>query len=107
MNPVRFQPWCWVSSVLHRRGVDGDIRGFLRRTLEMNTASRIPPAAPSRPTLSLYRPEPGESNVSRWRINGHAARIVIWTSEEFDRLTDRPTDARFNACGVWCALRID
>lgn len=73
----------------------------------MNTASHIPPIAPPRPVLSLYRPEPAELNVSRWRINGHGARIVIWTSEEFDHLTERPTDARYYPCGVWCALRVD
>jgi hypothetical protein len=73
----------------------------------MNPASHIPPVAPSRPSLSLYRPDPAEANVSRWRINGHAARIVIWTTEEFERLVERPTDACYYPCGVWCALRVD
>ncbi len=73
----------------------------------MNSASHLPPIAPQRRLIGLYRPDVAELNVSRWRINGHSARIIIWTAEEFERLIDRPADAMYYACGVWCALRVD
>ena len=42
-----------------------------------------------------------------WRINGHPARLVIWSPEEWERLEVRPMDAQFHPFGVWCALRLE
>ena len=72
----------------------------------MNSASHLPPIAPQRSLLGLFRPD-GDANVSRWRINGYPARIIIWTAEEFESLIDRPADALYYPCGIWCALRVD
>ena len=59
------------------------------------------------PRPALYRP-PGEGrNTARWRINGFGATIIVWTVEEWEVLPDRPTDAQYYPCGVWCALRMD
>lgn len=60
---------------------------------------------PSRATL--HRPATPERNVAHWRINGHPATIFIWTAEEWERLEERPSDAQYYPCGIWCALRID
>jgi hypothetical protein len=43
----------------------------------------------------------------RWRINGHPARLLIWSNEEFERLAERPADAQKHPIGFWCALRLD
>jgi hypothetical protein len=60
-----------------------------------------------RTPLGLYSPPAAESNAARWRINGYRATIVIWTAEEWNDLTERPTDAQSFPSGIWCALRID
>ena len=73
----------------------------------MNSVPYFPIVATPRPTLALFCPPPVVLNVSRWRINGHPAQIILWTAEEFNQLTNPPKDAIYNACGVWCALRID
>jgi hypothetical protein len=58
--------------------------------------------------LALYRPEPEESHRGHWRINGYLATLHVWTDEEYRRLAEnRPRDAQYFPCGVWCALRID
>jgi hypothetical protein len=57
--------------------------------------------------MSLYNPQDSQVNVSRWRINGYRAAILIWTAEEWERLKDRPPDAQRYPCGVWCALRME
>jgi hypothetical protein len=41
-----------------------------------------------------------------WRINGHPARLLIWSLEEWEGLDIRPIDAQFHPFGVWCALRL-
>ncbi len=41
-----------------------------------------------------------------WRINGHPARLLIWSPEEWEDLEIRPIDAQFHPFGVWCALRV-
>ncbi|MDG3005143.1 hypothetical protein [Paludisphaera mucosa] len=41
-----------------------------------------------------------------WRINGHPARLLIWSLEEWEHLEVRPIDAQFHPFGVWCALRL-
>jgi hypothetical protein len=48
-----------------------------------------------------------EANNARWRINGYRATIIIWSAEEWEKLTERPNDAQYYPCGVWCALRLD
>ena len=63
--------------------------------------------AAQRPLLGLYSPPEPVLNVAHWRINGHPAAIVVWTAEEWNRLTDRPTDAQYYPCGIWCALRLE
>jgi hypothetical protein len=42
-----------------------------------------------------------------WRINGYAARLVIWSAEEWEKLDVRPLDAQYHPFGVWCALRLE
>ena len=42
-----------------------------------------------------------------WRINGHPATLFVWTVEQWERLQERPADAQYSPCGIWCALRID
>lgn len=44
--------------------------------------------------------------ASGWRINGHPARLLIWSPEEWERLDVRPIDAQYHPFGVWCALRL-
>ncbi len=67
------------------------------------------PSLPGYPRaqLSTYSPGDHERNVAHWRINGHPATVVIWTTAEWDTLRDRPLDAQYYPCGVWCALRMD
>jgi hypothetical protein len=62
-------------------------------------------AEPSGPRL--YRPPAPDRNRGSWRINGFAASIFVWTQDEWDRLSDRPADAQYYSCGIWCALRLD
>lgn len=57
--------------------------------------------------LRIYRPEESSGEVGFWRINGYLARILIWTAEEWERLEERPPDAQYYPCGVWCALRLE
>lgn len=73
----------------------------------MNGAAKVSNCATTRGTLGLFMPPEVESNVARWRINGHPAVVVVWTSEEWERLDVRPADAQYYPCGVWCALRIE
>mgnify|MGYP001096340617 CR=1 FL=1 len=48
----------------------------------------------------------GLQTMVGWRINGHPARLLIWSPEEWERLDVRPIDAQFHPFGVWCALRL-
>jgi hypothetical protein len=73
----------------------------------MNHANQILPDAPKRAELGLYIPPASEVNVAHWKINGYRASIIVWTAEEWANLPDRPTDAQFYPCGIWCALRVD
>lgn len=73
----------------------------------MNRSSAQRTLAMQRSGLGLYQPPDVQANTAHWRINGYRAAIVIWTAEEWERLTDRPTDARYFPCGVWCALRVE
>jgi hypothetical protein len=53
------------------------------------------------------RPAKPPRRAAGWRINGHAARLVIWSPEEWEKLEVRPMDAQYHPYGVWCALRLD
>jgi hypothetical protein len=55
----------------------------------------------------LHRPGELLINSAQWRINGFPATIIIWTEEEWERLVERPPDAQYFPCGVWCALRME
>ena len=48
----------------------------------------------------------GLQAMAGWRINGHPARLLIWSAEEWERLDVRPIDAQYHPFGVWCALRL-
>ena len=72
----------------------------------MNHAAQVQSFSKPHSTLSLYTPPVPKANVAHWRINGHPAVVVVWTKEEWDRLENRPTDAQYYLCGVWCALRL-
>ena len=74
------------------------------RAIVMNLAIHDSHPKTSRP--GLYRPSDAHRNIAQWHINGYPAAIFIWTQEEWDRLADRPDDAQYYPCGVWCALRL-
>lgn len=57
--------------------------------------------------LHVYDPRSRSLGSDCWRINGHPARLLIWTTEEWERLEQRPADAQFHPFGVWCALRVE
>lgn len=57
--------------------------------------------------LGLHLPTAEIASSARWLINGFPATILVWTEEEWARLTDRPSDAQPYPNGTWCALRID
>ena len=57
--------------------------------------------------LRVFHPRSEEWNVARWTINGFPARVIVWTSDEWERLEARPLDAQYLPCGVWCAIRVD
>lgn len=54
-----------------------------------------------------YRPMKRTPPAAGWRINGYAARLVIWSPEEWEKLEVRPLDAQYHPYGVWCALRLE
>ena len=58
-------------------------------------------------SLGIYQPPMNDANVAFWRINGYRATIMIWTPEEWDRLTDHPPDAQLFPSGIWCAMRME
>jgi hypothetical protein len=60
-----------------------------------------------RAVLRLFEPSLHVASSDRWRIDGHPARLLIWSIEEWESLEQRPTDAQFHPFGVWCALRIE
>lgn len=57
--------------------------------------------------IRLHQPLGDERNTAYWRVNGYPARVIVWTVAEWERLVERPTDAQFLPCGLWCVLRID
>ncbi len=70
-------------------------------------ASKVSPGATGRPPLALFNPSPQCKNAAHWRINGFPASVLIWTAEEWERLSERPSDAQYHPSGVWCALRVE
>ena len=72
----------------------------------MNQVIPVQDSAKSRPALALYHAPLLGSHIPYWRINGFPATIIIWTADEWEHLIDRPDDAQYFACGVWCALRM-
>lgn len=82
----------------------------------MSLASHAFPVSTKRPKLSVFDPDPAHvqarpatppTNEATWRINGYAAKIVVWTQAEWERMAIHPADAQFYPCGIWCALRIE
>jgi hypothetical protein len=63
-------------------------------------------AVTENPAVVLYQPEQHQRNVAWWRINGFPAVVEIWTPEQWEELQDRPTNAQFMPCGLWCVLRM-
>jgi hypothetical protein len=75
--------------------------------MTMNRAAQVQNLAMTRAAVALYDPPLLEANVARWRINGYRAAIIIWTVEEWEKLSERPADAQLYPSGVWCALRME
>ena len=69
--------------------------------------SVTPKTVSKRKGLKLHLPTGEITHSARWLINGFPATILVWTAEEWARLTDQPHDAQPVANGTWCALRID
>ena len=75
--------------------------------LLMTSASRAQGRANLTNSPRLHLPTAEIASSARWLINGFPATILVWTAEEWARLTDRPQDAQQYPNGTWCALRID
>ena len=73
----------------------------------MNRAVKVHSFATPRSDLNLYAPSVSETSSARWRINGHPAIVIVWTVDEWERLKERPIDAQYYPCGIWCALRME
>jgi hypothetical protein len=73
----------------------------------MTNAARASDVATLRSNLRLHTPPADPVGSALWLINGFPARILIWTAEEWARLTDRPNDAQPCPNGIWCALRME
>ena len=84
------------------------IVAFIIGESSMSTASAFASdLAMKRSSLRLHMPPADEGSSARWLINGFPATILIWTAEEWEKLTVRPSDAQYYPCGVWCALRME
>lgn len=57
--------------------------------------------------LALHLAEAPSEHSAAWRINGYPARVLIWTADEWSRLSDPPQDAQYVGLGLWCVLRMD
>jgi hypothetical protein len=57
--------------------------------------------------IRLHDPKLSTPKLARWRINGHRTCLLIWSADEWDRLTERPPDAQYHPFGFWCALRVE
>lgn len=60
-----------------------------------------------RPRLLEFNGRPLTSPTIRWRINGYPASLMIWSMDEWESLSERPSDAQLHPLGLWCALRLD
>jgi len=63
--------------------------------------------APARTDFGLREAPAEEELAAYWWINGYRAKLLIWTSDEWESMQNLPSDAQFHPSGVWCALRID
>jgi hypothetical protein len=75
--------------------------------LSMRNAAFASEIAMTRSDLRLHIPAADMAGSVRWLIDGFPATILIWTAEEWARLTERPDDAQECPNGIWCALRIE
>ncbi len=57
--------------------------------------------------LPLHLVDESSEHSATWRINGYPARVLIWTADEWSRLTHPPRDAQYVGEGLWCALRME
>ena len=73
----------------------------------MSNTARHEQRPGTRDGIGLFQTSSADAQVARWKINGFSARILVWTAKEWEQLTERPTDAQYYPCGVWCALRVD
>jgi hypothetical protein len=73
----------------------------------MSHAQRASDFAMKRDRFRIHYPVIDQPSSNSWLINGYPARIIIWTAEEWAKLSDRPLDAQPYPNGIWCALRID
>jgi hypothetical protein len=73
----------------------------------MSSALRAHGHASGTDRLRLHLPTAEIASSARWLINGFPATILVWTAEEWARLTDRPKDAQQYPNGTWCVLRIE
>jgi hypothetical protein len=60
----------------------------------------------ARPVFPRLYSRPTSPASVRWRINGYATHLLIWSKEEWEHLAERPADAQRHPSGVWCALRL-
>ena len=89
------------------KGVDVDSSSELRSATLMNRSTQALQLATKRTELGLYNPLDSTANTANWKINGYRATILVWTTEEWERLPEQPTDAQYFPCGIWCALRME
>ena len=74
----------------------------------MQKIQRAEPSSAPRPFFRVGRRQAKRPRqASGWKINGYAARLVIWSQEEWEKLEVRPMDAQYHPYGVWCALRLE
>ncbi len=73
----------------------------------MSNAARASEVAMKRNNLRLHVPSADLASSARWLINGFPATILIWSAEEWARLTEHPNDAQQYPNGIWCALRME
>jgi hypothetical protein len=73
----------------------------------MNTSFKAWAFAPPRTNLRLSVDERWEDRAAYWLINGYRARLLLWTTDEWELMETPPSDAQLHPTGVWCALRLD
>jgi hypothetical protein len=73
----------------------------------MKATRRARSFATARTDVRLREVPVPEEPAAYWWINGYRAKLLIWTADEWESMTNLPSDAQFHPAGVWCALRID